>query len=58
MASFPRDLTRLGHVSRISQIMNLLSLAPDIQDALPFPPRVGLEGDSANKFLPIDLVPK
>jgi len=40
MASFPRDLTRLGHVSRMTQIMNLLLLAPDIQEALLFLPRV------------------
>jgi len=36
------DLARLGHVSRarITQIMNLLHLAPDIQEALLFLPRV------------------
>lgn len=35
------ELARLGHVThaRISQIMNLLSLAPDIQESLLFPPR-------------------
>src|SRR6516162_7690644 len=35
------ELARLGHVSRarISQIMNLLNLAPDIQEALLFLPR-------------------
>ena len=35
-------LARLGHVSRarISQIMNLLMLAPDIQEALLFLPQV------------------
>jgi hypothetical protein len=34
-------LARLGHVSRarVSQIMNLLVLAPDIQEALLFLPR-------------------
>jgi hypothetical protein len=34
-------LARLGHVSRarVSQIMNLLALAPDIQEALLFLPR-------------------
>ena len=39
------DLAQLGHVSRarISQIMNLLNLAPDIQEAILFLPRV-LEG--------------
>jgi hypothetical protein len=37
------DLARLGHVShaRISQIMNLLYLAPDIQESLLFLPRMG-----------------
>jgi len=34
------DLARLGHVTRarISQIMNLLNLAPDIQEAILFLP--------------------
>ena len=34
------DLARLGHVSRprVTQIMNLLNLAPDIQEALLFLP--------------------
>jgi len=36
------DLARLGHVTRarISQIMNLLNLAPDIQEDILFLPRV------------------
>jgi len=36
------ELARLGHVTRarMSQIMNLLNLAPDIQEALLFLPRV------------------
>jgi hypothetical protein len=36
------ELARLGHVTRarISQIMNLLNLAPDIQEALLFLPSV------------------
>ena len=36
------ELARLGNVSRarISQILNLLSLAPDIQEAILFLPRV------------------
>ena len=36
------DLARLGHVSRarITQIMNLLNLAPNIQEELLFLPRV------------------
>jgi hypothetical protein len=35
------ELARLGHVTnaRISQIMNLLHLAPDIQEAILFLPR-------------------
>jgi hypothetical protein len=37
------ELARLGHVSRarMTQIMNLLNLAPDIQEELLFLPRVG-----------------
>jgi hypothetical protein len=36
------ELARLGHVTRarLTQIMNLLQLAPDIQEALLFLPRV------------------
>ncbi|MEW4530629.1 hypothetical protein [Maioricimonas sp. JC845] len=36
------ELARLGHVSRarLTQIMNLLNLAPDIQEAVLFLPRV------------------
>ena len=36
------ELARLGHVSRarVTQIMNLLMLAPDIQEAILFLPRV------------------
>src|SRR5690606_18912045 len=36
------ELARLGHVSRarMTQIMNLLHLAPDIQEAILFLPRV------------------
>ncbi len=35
------DLARLGHVTRarVTQIMNLLNLAPDIQEAILFLPR-------------------
>jgi len=35
------ELARLGHVTRarVSQVMNLLSLAPDIQEAVLFLPR-------------------
>src|SRR5262245_53253475 len=37
------ELARLGHVTRarVSQVMNLLHLAPDIQEAVLFLPRVG-----------------
>lgn len=36
------ELARLGHVTRarVTQIMNLLQLAPDIQEALLFLPRI------------------
>lgn len=36
------DIARLGHVTRarVTQIMNLLHLAPDIQEAILFLPRV------------------
>jgi len=36
------DLARLGHVSRarVTQIMNLLQLAPDIQESILFLPRL------------------
>jgi hypothetical protein len=36
------DLARLGHVSRarVTQIMNLLQLAPDIQEQVLFLPRI------------------
>lgn len=40
------EVARLGHVTRarVTQIMNLLNLAPDIQEAILFLPRV-TEGD-------------
>ncbi len=36
------DLARLGHVSRarVTQILNLMQLAPDIQEAILFLPRI------------------
>jgi hypothetical protein len=42
IAANSADLARLGHVSRarISQILNRLNLAPDIQEQLLFLPRV------------------
>jgi len=41
------DLARLGHVTRarVTQIMNLLNLAPDIQEAILFLPRVASDRD-------------
>lgn len=41
------ELARLGHVTRarVTQIMNLLNLAPDIQEALLFLPRVAAGPD-------------
>lgn len=42
------DIARLGHVSRarVTQIMNLLNLAPDIQEAILFLPRTEQGRDS------------
>src|SRR5262249_43117891 len=44
------ELAVLGHVSRarISQIMNLLNLAPDIQEAFLFLPRTESQGDAVH----------
>jgi hypothetical protein len=41
------DLARIGHVSRarITQIMNLRMLAPDIQEDILFLPRTGAPRD-------------
>jgi len=41
------EIATLGHVSRarVTQIMNLLHLAPDIQEQILFLPRVGSGGD-------------
>ena len=55
------DLARLGHVSRarISQIMNLLLLAPSIQEQILFLPRTNKERDVIHVRLlqPIALTP-
>jgi hypothetical protein len=55
------DLARLGHVSRarISQLLNLLRLAPDIQEAILFLPltRQGRDPISLRHVLPITLIP-
>ena len=44
------DLARLGHVTRarVTQIMNLLNLAPDIQEDTLFLPRVEGERDTVS----------
>jgi hypothetical protein len=55
------ELARLGHVSRarISQIMNLLLLAPDVQEALLFLPSTqrGRDPIRINHLQPIALTP-
>jgi hypothetical protein len=54
------ELARLGHVTRarITQIMNLLMLAPDIQEAILFLPRVerGRDPILLRQLQPIALV--
>jgi hypothetical protein len=51
------ELARLGHVTRarITQVMNLLLLAPDIQEQILFLPRIerGRDSLSLRKVLPI-----
>jgi hypothetical protein len=55
------ELARLGHVTRarVTQIMNLLQLAPDIQEALLFLPRVerGRDPIQEHQLRPIAAVP-
>lgn len=55
------ELARLGHVTRarVTQIMNLLMLAPDIQEAILFLPRVerGRDPILLRQLQPIALVP-
>jgi hypothetical protein len=55
------ELARLGHVTRprVTQIMNLLHLAPDIQEALLFLPRVerGRDPIQERHLRPIVAVP-
>ncbi|MGE3110120.1 MAG: hypothetical protein AB7N65_16560 [Vicinamibacterales bacterium] len=45
------DLARLGHVTRarITQVMDLLCLAPDIQEEILFLPRVELEREAISE---------
>jgi len=47
------DLARLGHVTRarVTQIMNLLQLAPDIQEAILFLPRTTRGRDSIREIM-------
>lgn len=56
------DLARLGHVSRarITQIMNLLHLAPDIQEDILFLPRTlrGRDAITEHQIRPIVAAPK
>jgi hypothetical protein len=51
------DLARLGRVSRarVTQIMNLLNLAPDIQEAILFLPRIerGCEPFTERELKPV-----
>ena len=55
------ELARLGHVTRarVTQIMNLLHLAPDIQEAILFLPRVerGRDPIQERQLRPIVAVP-
>ncbi len=55
------ELARLGHVSRarMTQIMNLLHLAPDIQEEVLFLPRIerGKEAIQERHLRPIAAVP-
>jgi hypothetical protein len=46
------DLARLGHVTRVrvTQVMNLLMLAPDIQEALLFLPAVEAGRDPVKEW--------
>lgn len=55
------DIARLGHVTRarVTQIMNLLHLAPDIQAAILFLPRVGRGRDPITErdLRPVAAIP-
>jgi len=55
------DLARLGYVTRarITQIMNLLNLAPDVQEAILFLPRTvkGRDPIREKDVRPIAIVP-
>jgi len=55
------DLARLGHVTRarVTQVMNLLSLAPDIQEDILFLPRTasGRDPVSERQVRPVAAMP-
>ncbi len=55
------DIARLGHVTRarVTQIMNLLHLAPDIQEAILFLPRVeqGRDPVTERELRPVAALP-
>jgi hypothetical protein len=55
------DIARLGHVTRarVTQVMNLLHLAPDIQEAILFLPRVesGRDPITERDLRPVAAVP-
>jgi hypothetical protein len=54
------DLARLGYVTRarITQVINVLNLAPDIQEAILFlPPMIPRLPDSCTYIFIIDLIP-
>lgn len=55
------ELARLGHVSRarLTQVMNLLCLAPDIQEAILFLPATerGRDGVTEKQLRPIAATP-
>lgn len=56
------DLARLGHISRarVTQILNLLQLAPDIQESILFLPRIqrGREPIQEHQIRPIAATPE
>jgi len=53
------ELARLGHVSRawLTQIMNLLWFAPDIQEEILFLPPTGRDTITEQQIRPIAAVP-
>lgn len=55
------DIARLGHVTRarVTQVMNLLHLAPDIQEAILFLPRIeqGCDAITERDLRPVAAMP-